>query len=151
MDAADLTPTPPGSTATPTDAQPLTSLSAGDLVRAVLLNHAGVSAITDKIFPVATDCVELPYIVYRRAAMECDPFKGKGPSRDDVTLELDCFAADYDQSIALAEQVRAALDQVQADTDDLCMRSCTLADSSEEYDADAYAQILIFKIRIQKN
>ena len=41
-----------------------TSLSAGSIIRAILLEDADVKAMTGNVFPVATDKATLPYILY---------------------------------------------------------------------------------------
>ena len=56
-----------------------TSLSAGEIIRSILISDSEVSARVKKIFPVVEDSAELPYIVYRRAQLEQTPVKsGRG-------------------------------------------------------------------------
>lgn len=125
-----------------------TSLSAGEVIREVLLTDETVSGITTKIFPVATTEAKLPYILYRRAGMEHNPTKAGLPGADSVQIELVCYAKTYAGSIELAEAVRKALDYKQATVGSLNMRSCTLTDSEEGYEDDAFAQSLIFNVKI---
>lgn len=54
-------------------AVPKTSLSAGAIIRAILLDDADVAARVNKVFPVVTDSAELPYILYRRNKLEANP------------------------------------------------------------------------------
>jgi len=72
-------------------AVPKTSLSAGAIIRAVLLEDAEVSARTRKIFPVVTDSAELPYITYRRSALATVPQKCGQPCPDTIEMEVICF------------------------------------------------------------
>jgi hypothetical protein len=123
-----------------------TSLSAGEIIRAVLTSDETVMGIVTKVFPVATDEAKLPYVMYRRAHMEQVPTKGIGA--DTVGIEVTCYAEQYTQSVELAEAVRAALDGKQASIDGLSMRSCHLTDSEEAWEDDAYVQQLIFTIKI---
>ena len=128
-----------------------TSLSAGVLIRELLLDSAEVTARTNKVYPVATDKAELPYILYRRASMEQNPQKTGNPGADTVQMEVICFAADYDDCLELAEAVRGALDNkrdMQTDDETLTMRSCLLVDSEEAWQDDAYVQQLIFNVRV---
>lgn len=125
-----------------------TSLSAGSIIRDILLRDAEVKKRTNKIFPVATDTAVLPYILYRRASMEQTPSKAGGPGADTVTIEIVCYTEKYAEGVELAEAVRAALDGKQGEKDGLVMRSCILTDSEEGYDSDAYAQQLVFNIKI---
>ena len=123
-----------------------TSLSAGEIIRAVLTSDEGVMAIATKVFPVVTDEAKLPYIMYRRAHMEQVPTKGIGA--DTVGIEVTCYAEQYTQSVELAEAVRAALDGKQASIDGLSMRSCHLTDSEEAWEDDAFVQQLVFTAKI---
>ena len=106
-----------------------TSLSAGELIREVLLDSAEVTARCNKIFPVATDTAELPYILYRRTSLEQNPQKAGQPGADTVAVEVICFTGGYAEGVELAEAVRGVLDNMQATSEDgtLTMRSCTLA------------------------
>ena len=128
-----------------------TSLSIGALIREILLDSADVAARTNKVYPVATDKAELPYILYRRSALEQTAQKTGQPGADTVQLEVICFAADYDDCLELAEAVRGALDNkrgVQTDDETLAMSSCQLVDSEEAWQDDAYVQQLIFNVKL---
>ena len=116
-----------------------TSLSAGEIIRGILISDAEVAARTNKVFPVVEDSAELPYIVYRRTQLEQDPVKGRRGA-DTVGIEVLCYTAHY--------TVRGALDGVQGETDGLVMRSCYLADSEEGWQDDAYVQQLVFNVKI---
>lgn len=126
-----------------------TSLSAGAIIRAVLLDDPDVARITTKIFPIVADKAELPYISYRRAEIEVNPQKAGAPAADTVSIEVICYATTYAGSVELAEAVRAALDCKSATTDDgQRMRGCYLAGGEEAWENDAYIQQLIFNIKI---
>ena len=129
-------------------AVPKTSLSAGAIIRAVLLQSNEITTRTNKIFPVVTDSAELPYIVYRRAEMEVTPQKSGQPGADIVHIELLCFTARYSEGVELAEAVRSTLDCISAEHDGMSMRSCYLTASEESYQDDAYVQQLVFSIKI---
>ena len=125
------------------------SLSAGEIIRAILVNDPEVSARTSKIFPVVVDSAELPYIIYRRANFEQLPVKGQRGS-DTVAIEIYCFTEHYTEGIELAEAVRDALDGAQGAVADgsLTMRACYLADGEEAWEDDAYLQKLVFNVKI---
>jgi len=128
-----------------------TSLSAGAIIREILLADAAVAALTNKVFPVVTDQAVLPYILYRRAALSQNPTKAGNPGADTVQMEVICFADSYSASVELAEAVRGALDNLRdVETNDhtLAMRSCTLSDSEEAWQDDAYLQQLVFTVKI---
>lgn len=123
------------------------SLSAGSLIRAMLLSTPEVSQRVNKIFPVTLDEAKLPYISYRRAGMETVPVSGR-KSADAIDFEVAIFTAEYAEGIDLAEAIRHALDGKEASYDGLTMRSCTLIDSVEDWANDAYIQQLKFRIKI---
>lgn len=124
-----------------------TSLSAGEIIREILSTDPEVAARTNKIFPVAVDNADLPYVLYRRVQLEQVPVKDRRGA-DTVGIEIMCYTAQYTQGVELAEAVRAALDGRQVELDGLRMRSCFLSDSEEAWQDDAYVQQLIFTVKI---
>lgn len=129
-------------------AQNKTSLSAGAMIRNILLSNEEVKKRTNKIFPIVIDKAQLPYILYRRAALQHTPSKAGMPGADTVTIEVVCYTAQYAEGVELAECVRAALDYSQGATSDMRLRSCMLTDSEEGYEDDAFLQQLIFQVKI---
>ena len=125
-----------------------TSLSAGGIIRDILQNDPEVRKRANKVFPIATDKAILPYILYRRAALDHNPTKTGMPGADTVQIEVVCYTAKYAEGVGLAEAVRAALDYKKGEKDGLVMRSCTLVYSEEGYDDDAFFQSLIFNVKI---
>lgn len=125
-----------------------TSLSAGAIIREILLGDEDVKRRTNKIFPIVINKAELPYILYRRAALQHNPTKAGLPGADTVTMEVFCYTANYADGVELAEAVRKALDYAQGEKDGLIMRSCTLVDSEEDFTDDAFVQCLSFNVRI---
>lgn len=123
------------------------SLSAGEIIRALLIEDSEVKARVKKVFPVVEDSAELPYIVYRRTQLEQTPAKGQCGSYT-VGIEILCYTAGYTEGVELAEAVRNALDGRQYTQDGLTMRSCYLTDSEEAWQADAYIQQLVFNVKI---
>lgn len=123
------------------------SLSAGEIIRDILVNNAEVAARAKKVFPVVEDSAELPYIVYRRTQLEQEPAKGRRGA-DTVGIEILCYTQHYTDGVELAEAVRDALDGAQGEKDGLVMRSCYLADSEEAWQDDAYVQQLVFNVKM---
>jgi len=125
-----------------------TSLSAGSIIRSILLDDSAVNSITKNIFPVVTDKAILPYILYRRMSLLHNATKANQPGADTIQLEVICYTEKYIDGINLAEAVRSALDYSQGELDGLTMRSCILSGSEEAWQDDAYAQQLVFDIKI---
>lgn len=123
------------------------SLSAGEIIRAVLTENTEVAARTSKVYPVVEDTAELPYIVYRRVSLEKGLVKNQR-GNDTVTIEIQCYTKGYTEGVELAEAVRDALDGVRAEHNGLVMRACDLADSEEAWIDDAYVQSLVFNCKM---
>lgn len=123
------------------------SLSAGEIIRAVLTSDSEVTARAKKVYPVVEDTAELPYIVYRRTQLEQGQVKGRR-GNDNVTIEVLCYTKGYTEGVELAEAVRDALDNKTAESDGLVMRSCYLTDSEEAWQDDAYLQVLVFNVKM---
>jgi hypothetical protein len=122
-----------------------TVLSAGTAVYEVLSERLA-NKVT-KVFPVVTDEAVLPYVCYHREALETAVAK-HAQSADTATIVVDCYAATYNGSVALAEAVREALDNVSITTSaGLTVRSSYLVDAAESWTDDAYLQSLSFKLR----
>lgn len=129
-------------------AQRKTSLSAGAVIRSILLSDEEVKKRANKVFPIVIDQAQLPYILYRRAALQHNPTKAGMPGADTVTMEVVCYTAQYAEGVELAEAVRSALDYRQVESGGVTMRSCTLADSEEGFEDDAFVQQLVFQVKI---
>lgn len=125
-----------------------TSLSAGSIIRDILLSNEEVKRRTNKVFPIVIDNAQLPYILYRRAALAHNPTKQGMLGADTVTMEVVCYTAKYAEGVELAEAVRQALDYASGEHDGMKMRSCTLVDSEEGYEDDAFVQQLVYQVRI---
>lgn len=125
-----------------------TSLSIGRVIRALLTEDATVSAMVTKVYAVETVTAKLPYVTYRRSSLEVQPQKAGQPGADSVAIEVTCYAEDYEASVDLAEAVRTALDYVKAEHEGASMRGCYLSDSEEFMDGDAYAQRLVFTVKV---
>lgn len=123
------------------------SLSAGEIIRTVLIEDTEVKARVGKVYPVVEDTAELPYIVYRRVSLEKGLVKNQR-GNDTVTIEIQCYTKAYTEGVELAEAVRDALDGVRAEHNGLVMRACDLADSEEAWIDDAYVQSLVFNCKI---
>ena len=134
--------------------KPVTSISVGLLVRDLLVSDARVAGLATKIYPVVAEAnAQLPYVCYRRANFDRQQAKGPGQGADTVAVEMLCYDKTYAGSIELAEAVRACLAHQSAVYDDgdghrLVARSIDLEGSEEGWADDAYAQSLVFTVRV---
>lgn len=125
-----------------------TSLSAGAIIRDILLASEAVRKRTNKVFPIAIDEAVMPYILYRRSSLVHTPSKAGHPGADAVQIEVVCYTAAYADGVELAEAVRAALDYADGDLGPMHMRRCILVDAEEGYENDAFVQHLVFQVSI---
>lgn len=125
-----------------------TSLSAGIAIRTMLMQSEAVTKHTSTIYPVLTDKAELPYILYRKSALEHTPTKSGYQGADTAQIEVVCYAAKYADSVEMAEAVREALDYQAGEFDGVKVRGCMLSDCEDLYEAGAYVQRLIFSVKI---
>lgn len=132
------------------------SLSAGEIIGKLLSENQEVVDRARRLYPVVADEEAVkPYIVFRRASMEMTPHK-QPLGAETVNVEVQCYADTYEDSVDLAEAVKLALDHRTCtveyldgdETKVLTMRSCTLINSSETWENDAYAQGLLFNVKI---
>lgn len=121
-----------------------TILSAGLLLHKLLSEN--LKGKVTKVYPVATDEAILPYIAYRRNSLEHKA--GKPEGADTAQVEIHCFSATYGGSVELAEEVVKILHYAQSELDGLQLRSATLTDSEEFFEADAFVQVLRFTIKV---
>lgn len=125
----------------------MTTLSAGRAIYQKLCNDDSVFSKVTRVFPVVAEEAALPYIAYRRTGMDQALVKGLAGA-DTATIEVAIFAESYDESVEIAESVRASLDGVQWMVGGLQVRSCHLTDASETWSDDAFVQTLIFNVKI---
>lgn len=125
-----------------------TSLSAGLIIRKILMESEAVTQKTKQIFPIVIDQAILPYILYRRVSIEHNPTKSGQPGADTVQMEVNVYTAAYIEGVELAESVRAALDYAQGEAPGLRMRGCILTRAEEGWEDDAFVQNLTFTIKL---
>lgn len=123
-----------------------TSLSAGLIIRALLLENPKILGKVKKVFPLVIRECDLPYIAYRRVSLSQDVTKSGGA--DTIRIEVICYAKTYEESVSIAEEVRRTLEFRQKEFSDMYLRQCYLFDSSEMWADDAYIQRLIFQVKI---
>lgn len=128
---------------------PSTNLSAGKIIFSVLNGSAELKRRVNKVFPVvASQDAVLPYIRYCRTGLSSVPQKSGQPATDTTVIVVECYTADYLEGVELAEIVRSLLDHKKGEAGGMTMRACTLVDSAESWENDAYIQELTFQVKI---
>lgn len=128
---------------------PSTTLSAGKIIFSVLNGSEELKRRINKIYPVVASIdAKLPYIRYCRTGQSANPQKTGQLGSDTAVIVVECYAADYLEGVELAEIVRSLLDFKQGTVGDMRMRSCTMVDSAESWEDDAFIQALTFQVKI---
>jgi len=112
-------------------------------LRSVLLNDATVSAaIGTKVFPVLAPAdVELPFITYRRAAIEREQTLGLPMGVPRVTIDFVVYALTYEAAREAADAVRLALDGYSGTVDTVTVRQTSLENESDDFVTLASAEM----------
>lgn len=112
-------------------------------IRAILLENPAVSAVVgDKIFPlVAPKDTTGDFIIYQRDEYSIDRAK-MGMITQKCRVYINAVSEDYDRGQQLAAAIFEALEGNFTEPD---MR-IQLVDSTEDYEAGKYIQILLFSI-----
>ena len=100
-----------------------------------------------KVYPVVSDDATMPYIVYRRQAMETALPKD-GTAADTVMVELQVVTDTYTRGVQIAEAVREIMDGAQLVDEEtgVNVRRVRLMTSEEGWQANAFIQFMTFKI-----
>ena len=93
------------------------------------------------------DKATLPYIVFYRTSLGQDRQKTLDRA-DTAIINVECYTADYNEGVDLAEAVRACLDGMKIAAGGLNMRSCILTDAKEDFVGDAAVQLLVFECKM---
>ena len=126
----------------------MSSLSAGKVIYSLLASDAELMATVTKIFPVVVDSASLPYITYRRVALNSQPQKA-GMGADTARVEVNVFTEEYAEGVELAERVRADLETYNSkEVAGSLLRGCYLEASEETWGDDAFVQRMVFNVRI---
>lgn len=119
----------------------MSSISIGMALRDALMTDERVASLATACFPVGADDATLPYITYycgemvEAATKDCRGY-------DRLRMFVECYSADYDSGVELAEAVREALRNPGRG-----MRGCFLADRKELRASGAFCQQMVFEIR----
>lgn len=131
----------------------ITSISAGYAIYDRLKEVMGDRLTA--VIPIWNDIdAKLPYAIYYRTSSVGEPTKAR-TAFDTCTIVIEVYAKDYDESIELAESVRAAIEGrklTYVDDDDPSLRlrvDCSrIVDTEEGKTNDAYLQSMTVECKI---
>lgn len=132
----------------------LTSISAGYAIYDTL--KAAMKDRLTAVFPIwKDDDAKLPYALYYRTSSVGEPTKAR-TAFDTCTIVIEVYAKDYDESIELAESVRASIEGkklIYVDEDDPSLKlraDCSRVIDTEEGKTDdgAYLQSMTIECKI---
>lgn len=103
----------------------------------------------DKVYPLVADVgTTYPFVVYRRSGLYPSTTKDRYSYREMATIEVIVAAANYPDSITLAEQVKGKLEHTRGKFNDINVGDILLINADEDYIEDAFVQKLTFQIEI---
>ena len=121
----------------------------GSAIYQMLTSDAMLSdMVSNRIYPlIANNSTEFPFIAYRRSGSETGATKDLAYQYE-VTVDMAVADNDYKRGVEIAQRVIDLLDNKK--NTQYGINSITLESSSEEYMDDAFVQILVFVLLIDK-
>ncbi|WP_080902949.1 DUF3168 domain-containing protein [Parabacteroides sp. Marseille-P3160] len=123
----------------------------GIAVKNILTGNASVLAKIDKrIYAIAApENTPLPYVVYSRRSLEPDYSKDGDTGEYTASVQLDCYAKTYEESVDLAKLVFLSLQGKRGVFKGKNVSESHLQNASEEYASNnSYVQILNYGFKI---
>ena len=103
----------------------------------------------EKVYPLIADQgTTYPFVVYRRTGLTPSSTKDRYNYRELATIEIIVAAANYNDSIKLAESVKGKLEHTRGKFDEFSIGDITLINADEDYIEDTFIQKLTFNIEI---
>lgn len=103
----------------------------------------------DNVFPIVADQgTTYPFIVYRRSSLLPANTKDRYNYRELATIEIIVAAAQYSESVNLAEKVIDKMQYTRGTFNDIKIGEIALTNADEDYIEDAFIQRLTFQIEI---
>ncbi len=129
------------------------AFEAGSIVKILLLSSDAVADLVGKrVFPVvAPENTVYPFITYRRAGVTPFGTKDRRSICDTVKVEIAIGAANYTQSMDVADAVFDAMQFPCGDMDGVIVDEIRLTDSEEYGTETCYVQEMVFEIDIINN
>ena len=127
----------------------------GKAIYSILSNDATVSAmVSTRIFPiVAAQDTAFPFVVYTITNQEPSMTKDGVSPLDTISVQIDCYALEYDANVTLSNAVRSALDFYTGTVQSQAIQRIRFQGQNDgEYDEDlgVFWQSLDFDIRLKR-
>ena len=121
------------------------SLQIGKAIYHILSNDTDVvDRVQNKIYPLIADVdTTFPFIVYKRTGIAPADSKDRFVFDEDVFVDIVVASDKYNESIEIADLVRAALLKGSYDG----IKDIELIDADEDYFEDTFIQNLTFKLQ----
>lgn len=122
------------------------SINIWKYIRPYLVNNEDLQALMDtkNILPlVVNEQTPYPFIVYRRESITVrytKPIAGAFDNR--VSISLDVYSNDYEESCTIANVVRNILEQLRIKNDEIVINELEVLNISESYSQDGFKQTI---------
>lgn len=108
--------------------------------------------VGEKIYPLSTKrATSFPFIVYKRMGLTPNETKDRYASGDNVSVEVVIADNNYSTSVAIAEEVRLALEHKNGDYDSFSVTDAKLVACDEDFIEETCIQQLTFVFETEPN
>lgn len=126
----------------------MSSLAVAEHIQERLRGREELTALVgERMYPLAVAAETVfPFVAYERTSVQPLRTKDLYAGEDAVTVDVYVMADNYGASVAVAEEVRAALDGSSGRYEGLQVGACYLSDAEEHYSEGVYVQRLEFSM-----
>lgn len=121
------------------------SINIWKYIRPYLTQNADLQALMDtkNILPlVVNENTPYPFIVYRRDSINVIYTKTIGAFDNRVSISLDVYSNDYEESCNVANVVRNILEQLKISNDEIVINEMEVVNVYEQYTQDGFKQTI---------
>lgn len=121
------------------------SINIWKYIRPYLTQNADLQALMDtkNILPlVVNENTPYPFIVYRRDSINVIYTKTIGAFDNRVSISLDVYSNDYEESCNVANVVRNILEQLKISNDEIVINELEVVNVYEQYTQDGFKQTI---------
>ena len=125
------------------------TLETGALVKTLLSGMSVNEILKGRIYPVvAEQKTPLPFLTYKRSGVSMESDKDTFYEYGTVSVDLIIAGSSYSQSLDIASAIVDEMPGCPIDMDGFAISEIRLANAVEDYQDDAYIQVLTFNLLI---
>lgn len=129
------------------------TLNIGSFIYETMINDETLTetlGVGDNIFPiVAEEGTNTPFIIYRRVGLISNCSKD-GTYEDVVRVEIRAVCSTYEQSINIISRIRELFEKQYFRYDNMEINDVTIESASENYEYNAFTQLITLNLKINQ-